>query len=939
MQENISIRGARVHNLKNINIDIPRNKLVVITGLSGSGKSTLAFDTIYAEGQRRFLESISSYARQFLGVVDKPDVDKIEGLSPVIAIDQRSTNNNPRSTVGTISEVYDYLRILFARAGTPYCPRCDKPVVKQTVQQIIDKILLLPAASPILILAPVVRNKKINLKNQLKNLKQKNLTQLRLDGEIYNFAEVEKIKFDQDSKHSLEAIVAECHLSQKNPVTIAKLKSAVQQAVEMSQGVVIIQLIKEDREIVYNQHYVCPNCDFTLLELEPRLFSFNNPLGACSDCAGLGITSKIDPDLIITNKKLSITQGAIKPWLKIFSNKINVYPELVTLAKRHNLSLDIPVETYSPAELKILLFGDKLTKGIMQDLERRYQETESDYVKSEIEKYMHVVICPTCNGKRLKPEYLAVKINDLSISDISQLSINQILEFIELISKKGLAQKNHYLSAEQFNQITKQIFSEVKKRLMVLQDVGLNYLSLDRSVTTLAGGELQRLRLATQISSSLVGITYVLDEPSIGLHSRDSEKLVKTLLQLRDLGNTVIVVEHDEIIIKAADQIIDVGVGAGEHGGEIVAQGTLADIKKVKTSLTGQYLSGKLKIDFSKQAHAGNGKSLKILNAREFNLKNIDVEIPLGQFVCVTGVSGSGKSTLMIDILARALAKKFNGAKETPGAHDAILGLENLDKVINIDQSPIGRVPRSNPATYTGVFNHIRDLYANLPEAKSRGFKTGHFSFNVRGGRCEACAGEGLVKIDMQFLTDVYIQCEECQGTRYNNQAREIYFRGKNIADVLNLTVEEALFFFSDYPLIIDKIQTLNNVGLGYIKLGQPATTLSGGEAQRIKLATELSRHATGKTLYILDEPTTGLHFEDIKQLLRVLIQLVDLGNTVMIIEHNLEVIKSADWIIDIGPEGGIAGGNLVATGKPADIIKVKKSYTGQYLAEMLKRS
>jgi excinuclease ABC subunit A len=938
MFDKISIKGARVHNLKNINIDIPRDKLIVITGLSGSGKSSLAFDTIYAEGQRRFLESISSYAKQFLGVMDKPDVDQIEGLSPVISIDQRSTSHNPRSTVGTITEIYDYLRVLFARAGTPYCPHCQKQIVKQTPQQIIERILTNAPNSHVLILAPIAKNKKINLKAHLKEFKQKKWKQLRLDGEIYSLDEAADLNPDPTRKHSLEIIVAQCELDKNDKAATIKLNHAVQQAIEISKGIIIVQLVKEDREIVYSQHYICPVCDFTLAELEPRSFSFNSPSGACPDCTGLGVKLKIDPDLIIPNKKLSISQGAVKPWTKIFSNKISIYPDLEKLANKYKFSLDTPIIDYTPKELKHVMFGDEDTIGIMPDLEKRYKETDSDYVRSEIERYMRMVTCPTCKGKRLKPEYLAVKLNDLSITQVCQMSISQTLDFFQKLTKvKVLDKLNELNSNNHINQIAQQVFGEVKKRLNALQDVGLDYLSLDRSSTTLAGGEMQRIRLATQLSSALVGVTYVLDEPSIGLHPRDNDKLIQTLLKLRDLGNTVIVVEHDETIIKAADQIIDVGPGAGEHGGEIIAQGTLAEIKKNKDSLTGRYLTGKLNIDCPVELHKGNKKFLEIKNAREYNLKNIDVKIPLGKFVCITGVSGSGKSTLMTDILAKALSKKFYQAKDLPGAHDKILGIENLDKIINIDQSPIGRVPRSNPATYTGVFNSIRDLYANLPEAKNRGFKTGHFSFNVRGGRCEACAGEGLVKIDMQFLTDVYVQCEHCQGKRYNHQALEIYFRGKNIADILAMTVEEALTFFSDNPIIKDKLKALNDVGLGYIKLGQPATTLSGGEAQRIKLATELSRRATGKTLYILDEPTTGLHFEDIKRLLQVLIQLVDKGNTVMIIEHNLEVIKCADWIIDLGPEGGTEGGKIVAQGTPKDVVKVKKSYTGQYLKKLLR--
>lgn len=933
MFDKISIKGARVHNLKNIDVDIPRDKLIAITGLSGSGKSSLAFDVIYAEGQRRFLESISNYARQFLGVMDKPDVDQIEGLSPVISIDQRSTVHNPRSTVGTLTEIYDCLRVLFARAGTPYCPKCNQPIAAQTIGQIIEKIVKLPDSSHALVLAPVAKNRKIDLKKQIKWMKEKKMRQLRWDGDIYDLSEAAKLNPDETRKHSLDIIIDQCQINKNNKTEMIKLNNAVRQALEISKGIVIIHIIKENREIVYSQQYACPSCDFTLSELEPRSFSFNSPLGACPDCTGLGTKSKIDPDLIIPNKKLSISQGAVKPWTKIFSNKISLYPELEKLAAKYKFSLDTPFNKYSFDELKIVLFGDGKTNGVITDLEEKYKETDSDYVKSEIERYMRMATCPTCKGKRLKPEYLAVKLNGLSIMEICNMTIADNLDFFEKLAVPENLEKTNGLNPKNnVSQIAKQVFLEVKNRLKSLQDVGLSYLSLSRSSMTLAGGEMQRIRLATQLSSSLVGVTYILDEPSVGLHPRDNDKLIQTLLRLRDLGNTVMVVEHDETIIKAAEEIIDVGPGAGEHGGEIVAQGSLEEIKRNKGSLTGRYLSGELKIKCPKNLHKGNNKFLIIKNAREFNLKNIDVKIPLQKFVCITGVSGSGKSTLMTDILAKALAKKFYQAKDLPGAHDGIDGIENLNKVINIDQSPIGRVPRSNPATYTGLFNSIRDLYANLPEAKSKGYKTGHFSFNVSGGRCEDCAGEGFVKIDMQFLTDVYVECEKCHGKRYNPEALSIYYRGKNIADILAMTVEEALVFFDDNLVIKEKLAALDNVGLGYIKLGQPANTLSGGEAQRIKLATELSRRATGKTLYILDEPTTGLHFDDIKKLLDVLIQLVDKGNTVMIVEHNLDVIKCADWVIDIGPEGGVKGGYVVAEGTPKDVAKVKESYTGQYL-------
>ncbi len=945
----IVIRGARVHNLKNIDIDIPRDKLVVITGLSGSGKSSLAFDTIYAEGQRRYVESLSSYARQFLGLMDKPDVDVIEGLSPAISIDQRSVSHNPRSTVGTVTEIYDYLRLLYARIGKPHCPNCGQLVVKQTKQQIFQKIVTLPEGTQLVLLAPVVRDKKGEHKGVLEKIQKAGYVRVRIDNEIMPIEEAMDKNIDKQKSHNIEVIID--RISVSNDVDDKqRLLESVETALDLGDGFIMVSLEGGNENFIYSEHFVCPKCNTSLLPIEPRNFSFNSPHGACLECSGLGTKLEIDQELVIPNKKLTIAQGAIRPWARTRANQSWYVRILEQVGKKHGFSVHEPLENFNKKQLNILLFGTgdkKYTmdiesisfsgeyatnfEGVIPNLERRYKDTESDYVRGEIERYMRVLKCPKCQGKRLNPQSLAVKVAEKNINEVTTLTVSEAIPFF-----KQLASPNHNENlTEREQKISKQILKEIISRLQFLQNVGLEYLTLDRPAATLSGGEAQRIRLATQIGSALVGVLYILDEPSIGLHQKDNHKLIKTLQQLRDLGNTVIVVEHDEDTILSADYVIDIGPGAGEHGGEIVACGTPEQIKKNKNSLTGKFISGKEKINIPVKYRESNGKSIKIIGATEHNLKNIDVTIPLGKLVAITGVSGSGKSTLMTDILAKALAQHFYRAKDLPGAHKAIKGLENLDKVINIDQSPIGRTPRSNPATYTGLFTPIRELYAELPESKMRGYSPGRFSFNVKGGRCEACQGDGLVRIEMNFLPDVYVECEECHGQRYNQQALEIHYRGKNISEVLNMTVEEAMNFFSNVPAIYDKLITLHQVGLGYIHLGQSATTLSGGEAQRIKLATELSRRATGKTLYILDEPTTGLHFADVRRLLLVLNQLVDKGNSILIIEHNLDEKKSCDWIIDLGPDGGNKGGFIVAEGTPRQVANEKKSYTGQYLKKM----
>lgn len=944
MPDKIVVKGARVNNLKNVSVEIPRDKLVVITGLSGSGKSSLAFDTIYAEGQRRYVESLSAYARQFLGLMDKPDVDQIEGLSPAISIDQKTATHNPRSTVGTVTEIYDYLRLLFARVGIPHCPNCGKVIKRQTTDQMLDKIMALPVGTPFMLVAPVIRDKKGEHHGVIGEAKKAGYVRLRIDGLTYTIDEAEQLNLDKQKKHTVEIVVDRLNMEKK--MDKQRLHDSLETALDLGDGLVIVHNAKEEVDTIFSEHFACADCSISLEEIEPRNFSFNSPHGACPTCTGLGTKLEVDPDLVIPNPRLSIAEGAIRPWSRTSSNQNWMMRILEAVAKKHGFSINTPVNKLSKKDMEVVMFGtgDKSVdvnagygggetrefmssyEGVIPNLIRRYKETESEYMRSEIERYMRVFPCPTCGGKRLKPEVLAVTIADQSVSQVAQLTVDQAKDFFG-----GLKQTAREIK------ISTQILKEIIARLEFLINVGLSYLTLDRAASTLSGGEAQRIRLATQIGSSLMGVVYILDEPSIGLHQRDNTRLIKTLKNLRDLGNTVIVVEHDEEIILEADHVIDVGPGAGEHGGKIVAEGTPQQIMKNPASLTGKYLSGKELIAQPKVYRKGNGKKIEIVGAEEYNLKNITVEIPLGKFVAITGVSGSGKSTLMTEILAKALGQHFYNAKDIPGKHREIKGLEHLDKVIDIDQSPIGRTPRSNPATYTGIFTTIRDLFTQVPEAKMRGYTAGRFSFNVKGGRCEACQGDGVVRIEMHFLPDVYVDCEECKGKRYNKAALEIHYKGKTISDVLNMTVEEAYGFFESIPALRDKLVTLNEVGLGYIKLGQNATTLSGGEAQRVKLATELSRRATGRTLYILDEPTTGLHFADVKRLLNVLNQLVDKGNTVLVIEHNLDVIKSADWIADLGPEGGNKGGYLVAQGTPKEVANIKDSLTGQYLKKVLK--
>ncbi|MFA6534071.1 MAG: excinuclease ABC subunit UvrA [Patescibacteria group bacterium] len=937
MSDKIKIRGARVNNLKNISLDIPKNKLVVITGLSGSGKSSLAFDTIFAEGQRRYLDSLSAYARQFLGAIEKPDVDSIDGLSPSIAIDQRSVSHNPRSTVGTVTEIYDYLRLLFAKAGKRFCHQCGSEVTKQTLEEITAQVIKL-AAGEYYLIAPVIKGEKGEHKKVASGVSKSGYLGLMVDGEFYSADDLESLKLDKKEKHNLDIVVSKIKLNGQND----KIAELVKVALDLGNGEVKVRKLNGNGggpEFAFSQYYTCGHCGINLPEIEPRTFSFNSPQGACPACAGLGIKMEVDPDLVITNKKLTIAEGAIKPWVRMVGGQTGQYKLLEAMAQASGFTLDQPIEKLTAAQLRAVLYGtDKQQyavggqileyEGVVSQLERRYRESDSDFMRSEIEGYMRSMVCPSCHGQRLRVESLAVKIGGLNIAQAVAMNINEVDAYFRGLDK---------IFDKKEKQIASQIIREVLLRLEYLRGVGLDYLTLERTAGSLSGGEAQRIRLATQMGSGLSGVVYILDEPSIGLHQKDNDKLIKTLKALRDIDNTVIVVEHDEMIMRAADEIIDIGPGAGEYGGQVIAQGTLKEILANKKSLTGQYLSGKKTIDGPDEYRRGSGKFLEVVGATAFNLKNINVKIPLGKFVCLTGVSGSGKSTLMTEILAKALAAHFYRAKDLPAAHKEIRGIDNIDKVISIDQSPIGRTPRSNPATYTGVFTYIRDLFTQIPEAKIRGYDAGKFSFNVKGGRCEACAGDGLVRIEMQFLSDVYVACDECHGQRYQKEILEVHFRNKNIADILNMTVEEAKVFFSDKPIIAEKLNTLAEVGLGYIKLGQSATTLSGGEAQRVKLATELARRSTGKTLYILDEPTTGLHFEDIKHLLAVLQRLVDKGNTVLVIEHSLDVIKCADWVIDLGPEGGDRGGEIVAQGLPEDIAKEKRSFTGQYLKGVLK--
>ena len=940
----IKVRGARVHNLKNINVDIPRNKLVVITGLSGSGKSSLAFDTIYAEAERRFVESLSSYARQFLGVREKPDVESLEGLSPGIAINQKSVSKNPRSTVGTITEIYDYLRILFSRAGIPHCPVCKNPVTRQTPDGILRKILEIPQGTAILLLAPVIRDKKGEHKGVLKEIEKGGFLRVRLDGEILRVEEALDKTIDPKKKHSLDVVIDRLLVDAE--LDRPRLRESVETGLKMARGIIIVN--DGERDMLFSENLGCERCGISLPELEPRIFSLNSPHGACTDCTGLGSILEVDSELVFQNKKLTLAEGAIQPWARA-SHRVGrpVLPDasrgrpaspsqggqswywwmLEDLAGKHHFSLDIPVKNLPKHIIDLILYGDKNVlasdwEGVIPNLKRRWKETDSEWTRAEIEKYMVIETCKSCNGDRLRPEALNVLLNGKSIAEISHMTIEDSLGFFGLYSKKA---------PKEFSGLLK----EIVKRLQFLINVGLGYLALSRSSVTLAGGEAQRVRLATQIGSQLTGVIYVLDEPSIGLHSRDHAMLLATLKHLRDLGNTVLVVEHDRETMEKADWILDLGPGAGDEGGNVVFEGSIAELRKAKT-LTGKYISGKSSVILPKRDIKQPSKHLVVRGAREHNLKNIDFKIPLGQFICVSGVSGSGKSTLVNDTLGRALMKHFYKAKEEPAAFKEIRGLPFIDKAVIVDQSPIGRTPRSNPATYTGIFGPVRDLFSKTREAKARGYAPGRFSFNVKGGRCEVCEGQGVKKIEMYFLPDIYVECEECHGKRYNREALEIRYQDFTIADILDLSCKEAHHFFIDTPAISDKLETLVKVGLGYMKLGQSATTLSGGEAQRVKLATELAKKATGKTLYILDEPTTGLHFDDIQKLLLVLAALVEKGNTVLVIEHNLDVLKNADWIIDLGPEGGEAGGYIVAEGTPRDIARNKKSYTGKWLAALL---
>lgn len=938
MDNFIKIKGARAHNLKNINLKIPRDKLVVVTGLSGSGKSSLAFDTIYAEGQRRYVESLSSYARQFLGQMDKPDVDYIEGLSPAISIDQKTTSHNPRSTVGTVTEIYDYLRLLFARAGRPHCPKCGRPITQQSLDQMLDQILKLPERTKIYITAQVVRGKKGEHRNTLAEIRRDGYVRIRIDGEIYDIND--DINLDKNKKHTIDVIVD--RLAIRDDIR-GRLADSVETALKIGGGVVYVDVV-EGETLMFSQNFACVECGISLPEIAPRMFSFNSPYGACPHCSGLGSNMKFDESLVLPDPTKSIADGAFAPLSKNLASYAMC--QIGAMLYKHKQKLETPWNQLPEKLRTSLLYGSKemvdfeyenmfgevrthhvYFEGVMNMLERRYKETTSDEMRESYEQYMTETPCPACSGARLKPETLAVTVGGKNIHQVTSLSVRDSLPFFEKLQLTDREKK-----------IAVQILKEIKTRLGFLSHVGLDYLTLSRSAGTLSGGEAQRIRLATQIGSGLMGVLYILDEPSIGLHQRDNNRLLEALCHLRDLGNTLIVVEHDEDTMRTADQIIDIGPGAGEHGGRVVAQGTAEEIAKNTDSITGQYLSGRKFIPLPDIRREGNGRALEIIGAEENNLKKVNVKFPLGVFTVVTGVSGSGKSTLVNEILFKGVASRLYRTKGKPGKHDRIMGLEYIDKIIDVDQSPIGRTPRSNPATYTGLFDAIRDLFSKTPEAKIRGYKPGRFSFNVKGGRCEACRGDGIIKIEMHFLPDVYVPCEVCHGARYNHETLEAKYKGKSISDVLNMTIDDALEFFSNIPLIAKKLQTIHDVGLGYIKLGQPATTLSGGEAQRVKLASELSRRSTGKTLYILDEPTTGLHTDDISRLLKILQRLVDAGDTVVVIEHNLDVIKSADYIIDLGPEGGDGGGTVVCTGTPEEIVKVKQSYTGRFLKPFLKK-
>ncbi|PWX64195.1 excinuclease ABC subunit UvrA [Clostridium perfringens] len=939
MKDKIIVKGAKVHNLKNVSLEIPRDKLIVFTGLSGSGKSSLAFDTIYAEGQRRYVESLSSYARQFLGQMDKPDVESIEGLSPAISIDQKTTSRNPRSTVGTVTEIYDYLRLLYARVGVPHCPKCGKEITQQSVDQIVDQIIELPERSKIMILAPIIRGRKGTHEKVLENIKKQGFVRVRIDGEIYDLTE-DEIKLEKNIKHNIEAVVD--RIIVKDGIE-GRLTDSIETSLKMAEGLVLVNIIGEEDRL-YSEHFACADCGISIDELAPRMFSFNSPFGKCERCDGLGTLMEIDEDLVVPNKDLSIRGGAISTWGDSRMKEESwTYCVLKALMEKYNFDLDTPYKDLPKKVQEVLMYGEpeklKVTytkenvtavynhsfEGEINNLRRRYMETNSDTMKAEIEKYMSDNPCPKCKGARLKPEALAVTVGGKNIFEFTSMAIREELDFINSIN---FSEKDKIISS--------QIIKEIQSRLSFLINVGLDYLDLARKAGTLSGGEAQRIRLATQIGSQLMGVLYILDEPSIGLHQRDNDRLISTLKQLRDVGNTLIVVEHDEDTMREADYIVDIGPGAGEHGGEIVASGTLDEIMSNENSLTGKYLTGAKKVELPEERRKGNGNFITVKGAKENNLKNVTAKFPLGTLTMVTGVSGSGKSTLVNEILYKGLNKIVNKAKDLPGKFKEITGYENIDKIIDIDQSPIGRTPRSNPATYTGTFDIIRELFSQTQEAKMRGYKPGRFSFNVKGGRCEACSGDGIIKIEMQFLSDVYVPCEVCKGKRYNRETLEVKYKGKNIADVLNMTVEEALEFFENIPRIKNKLQTLMDVGLGYIRLGQPSTQLSGGEAQRIKLAYELSKRSTGKTLYILDEPTTGLHIHDVNRLVKILQRLVDGGNTVIVIEHNLDMIKCADYIVDLGPEGGDKGGTIIATGTPEKIAEAKESYTGKYLKKYL---
>ena len=948
-QDKLIVQGAREHNLKNITVEMPRNKLIVITGISGSGKSSLAFDTIFAEGQRRYVESLSAYARQFLGQMEKPDVDQIEGLSPAISIDQRGASHNPRSTVGTVTEIYDYLRLLYARIGVPHCHQCGREISRQTAEQMVDAIMNLPEGSRIMILAPLIKDRKGHHRGIFEDVRKAGYVRVRVDGEVREVDE--EIELDRYKMHTIEVVVDRLIVPHPDDPTDfrPRLADSVETALQLGEGIIIVHNLSADppEDLLFSEHFACVHCGVSLAEIEPRTFSFNSPHGACPECQGLGTKLAIDPDLVIPNPDLSLRDGAIQPWQS--SGKDNGYYAqlLQAVAEHYSIPMDVPVRELSQSQLHVILHGsgqehipvryrnregrwwqhETTFEGVIPNLWRRYNETTSDYVQHKISGYMTHNPCPACQGKRLRPEALAITVAEKNIAEVTVMSVAEARRFFEELP-------DHLNQRQQI--IGQRILKEIKARLTFMENVGLDYLTLNRTAVTLAGGEAQRIRLATQIGSQLMGVLYILDEPSIGLHQRDNARLIRTLEGMRDLGNTVVIVEHDEATIRAADYIVDLGPGAGEHGGEVVVTGTLEDVMACPRSITGDYLAGRRRIPIPEHRRDGNGREIVIKGAAEHNLKSIDVHIPLRKFVCITGVSGSGKSTLLVEILYRRLAQVLQHSRDKPGRHDAVLGVEHVDKAINIDQSPIGRTPRSNPATYTNVLTYIRELFAELPESKVRGYAPGRFSFNVKGGRCEACNGHGTIKIEMQFLPDIYIKCDVCKGKRYNRETLQVRYKGKNIADVLDMTIEEAMEFFGSIPKIKRKLKTLYDVGLGYIKLGQPAPTLSGGEAQRVKLSRELSKRATGRTLYVLDEPSVGLHAADVDKLIKVLNLLVDAGNTVVIIEHQPDILKVADWIIDLGPEGGDAGGEIVAEGTPEQVAEVEKSYTGQLLKRVL---